>query len=169
MSFNRHCRSVGVERAPRTLPTRCVPRSSPIRPSACPSLRPRPATARPRALRLATLLRGAGLERSSCWWCHTGKTHWKAVRGGSEDWISVEKLEPGGVLEAAGGKLRLGVAQGIRDGARGYQVPSLISLIQHRDRMNGRVAPFRSSRPVGGLPRGRLGPGGVRVVASQLE
>jgi hypothetical protein len=80
--IKRHCRSVGVERAPRTLPTRCVPRSSPIRPTACPSFRPRPATARPRALRLATLLRGAGLER--CWWCHTGKTHWKAVQGGSE-------------------------------------------------------------------------------------
>jgi hypothetical protein len=49
LSFNCHCRSlaVGVERAPRTLPTRCVPRSSPIRPSACPSFRPRPATARP--------------------------------------------------------------------------------------------------------------------------
>ena len=47
--IKRHCRSVGVERAPRTLPTRCVPWSSPIRPSACPSFRPRPATARPRA------------------------------------------------------------------------------------------------------------------------
>lgn len=69
--IKRHCRSVGVERAPRTLPTRCVPRSSPIRPSACPSFRPRPATARPRALRLATLLRGAGLER--CWWCQPGR------------------------------------------------------------------------------------------------
>jgi hypothetical protein len=45
LSFNCHCRSVGVERAPRTLPTRCVPQSSPIRPSACPSFRPRPARA----------------------------------------------------------------------------------------------------------------------------
>jgi hypothetical protein len=46
---------VGVERAPSTLPTRCV-RSSPIRPTACPSFRPWPATAGPRlgALRLAT-------------------------------------------------------------------------------------------------------------------
>ncbi len=56
MIINRHCRSVGAERAERTLPTRCasVPRgrrSSPIRPIARPSFRPRPATARPRALR----------------------------------------------------------------------------------------------------------------------
>jgi hypothetical protein len=83
---------VGAERAERTLPTRCVPRSSPIRPSACPSFRPRPATARPRALRLATLLRGAGLER--WWWCHTGEGHWKAVQGGSEDVDVRSRLRP---------------------------------------------------------------------------
>jgi len=35
-----------------------------------------PATARPRALRLATLLRGAGLER--CWWCQPGRDIWES-------------------------------------------------------------------------------------------
>jgi hypothetical protein len=60
-----------VLRAERTLPTasgtRCVPLSSPIPTAACPSFRPWPATARPRALRLMTLppARGRGSE-SAC-------------------------------------------------------------------------------------------------------
>ena len=41
--------------------------------------RARPATARPRALRLATLLRGAGLER--CWWCQPGRDIWESGPG----------------------------------------------------------------------------------------
>ncbi len=46
-----------------------------------PSFRPWPATPRPRALRLATLLRGAGFERHGRWWCQPGRDTWKAARG----------------------------------------------------------------------------------------
>ncbi len=56
---------VGVERAPRTLPSRRVPRSSPIRPVvsiARPSFRPWPATARPGALGSRRYSEGLGLS-----------------------------------------------------------------------------------------------------------
>ncbi len=62
-SWCRACRA----HAPLTVCSTVVPHST----TACPSFLPWPATARPRAQRLATLLRGAGLER--CWWCQPGR------------------------------------------------------------------------------------------------
>ena len=60
------------EHAPQTVCSTVVPHST----TACPSFLPWPATARPGALRLATLLRGAGLER--CWWCQPGRDIWES-------------------------------------------------------------------------------------------
>ena len=60
------------EHAPQTVCSTVVPHST----TACPSFLPWPATARPRALRLATLLRGAWLER--CWWCQPGRDIWES-------------------------------------------------------------------------------------------
>jgi hypothetical protein len=62
------CLAHGSAHAPHTVCSTVVPHSTT---TACPSFLPWPATARPRALRLATLLRGAGLAR--CWWCQPGR------------------------------------------------------------------------------------------------
>ena len=77
--FQSPLSSVGVGRAERTLLNRRVPPSSLIPTTACLlSFRPWPATACPYALRPATLLRGAGLQRSRLSVVPIGARHLKS-------------------------------------------------------------------------------------------